>query len=189
MSSHHIVREKQEPALLILSLDEFDDEQLGQLLEWSPTVVATSLVAEQLHAFGIKIDWIITDERVQDLQSDVKHLSTNHKQTNIAALDYLVDKGYPAVNIVTDELNLEQYQPYADKITLVIFYQQQKLYRIESGFSKWKPAGDAIRIISQAKNLKTQGLQQTAGDAYVTIADGFFSLQFDNSTLFIAESL
>ncbi|MFD2144372.1 hypothetical protein [Mucilaginibacter antarcticus] len=40
MSSHHIVREKQEPALLVLGLDGFDEEQLGQLLEWSPTLMA-----------------------------------------------------------------------------------------------------------------------------------------------------
>ncbi|GAA4099890.1 thiamine diphosphokinase [Mucilaginibacter panaciglaebae] len=189
MSSHHIVREKQEPALLILSLDGFDDEQLGQLLEWSPTVMSTSPVAEQLHAFGIKIDWIITDDVANNLQSDIKYLSTNNKQANAAALDYLVEKGYPAVNIVTDEFNLEQYQPYADKITLVIFYQQQKIYRIESGFSKWKPGGDVIRIISQVKNLKTHGLQQIAENVYVTIADGFFGLHFDNGPLFIAEDL
>ncbi|RZK41505.1 MAG: thiamine pyrophosphokinase, partial [Pedobacter sp.] len=39
MSSHHIVREKQEPALYIHQLGNFDEEKLGQLLEWSPTVL------------------------------------------------------------------------------------------------------------------------------------------------------
>lgn len=189
MSSHHIVREKQEPALLVLSLDSFDDEQLGQLLEWSPTVMVTPLVAEQLDAFGIKIDWIITDAMEGDMQSDVKQLPTNNQAADIAALDYLVDNGYPAVNVVTDEFLLEQYLPYADKITLVIFYQQQKIYGVESGFSKWKPAGEIIKIISQGNNLKTQGLKQTGENTYETMADGFFSLHFEYSTLFIAESL
>jgi len=189
MSSHHIVREKQEPALLLLSLEGFDDEQLGQLLEWSPTVMTTPLVAEQLNAFGIKIDWIVSDDTADDIQSDVKHLATRERPANIAAFDYLVDKGYPSVNVVTDEFELDQYLAYAAQITLVIFYQQQKIYGIESGFSKWKPSGDTIKIISHPKNLKTQGLTKIAQNTYKTEADGFFSLTFDGKLLFIAESL
>ena len=189
MSSHHIVREKQEPALLLLSLEGFDDEQLGQLLEWSPTVMATPLVAEQLNAFGIKIDWIVSDDTANDIQSDVKHLATRGRPANIAAFDYLVDKSYPSVNVVTDEFELDQYLPYAARITLVVFYQQQKIYGVESGFSKWKPAGDTIKIISHPKNLKTQGLTKIDQNTYKTEADGFFSLTFDDKLLFIAESL
>lgn len=189
MSSHHIVREKQEPALLVLSLEGFDDEQLGQLLEWSPTLIVTPLVAEQLNAFGIKIDWIITDEDATDLQSDVKQLKTSNKAPNIATLDYLVDKGYPAVNVVTDEFVLDEYLPYTGKITLVIFYRQQKIYGVDSGFSKWKPAGESIEILSPAKNLETRGLEHTGKSSYLTVTDGFFSLQFDNDIVFIAESL
>lgn len=189
MSSHHIVREKQEPALLLLSLAGFDDEQLGQLLEWSPTVMATPLVAEQLNAFGIKIDWIVGDDAAVDIQSDIKHLKTNGKPVNIAAFDHLVDKGYPAVNVVTDDFVLDQYLPYAAQITLVVFYQQQKIYGVESGFSKWKPAGETIKIISHPQNLETQGLTQIDQNTYKTEADGFFSLTFDNKLLFIAESL
>lgn len=189
MSSHHIVREKQEPALLLLSLEGFDDEQLGQLLEWSPTVMATPLVAEQLNAFGIKIDWIVGDDAAADIQSDIKYLRTGGRPAHIAAFDYLVDKGYPSVNVVTDEFELDQYLPYAARITLVVFYQQQKIYGVESGFSKWKPAGDAIKIISHPKNLKTQGLTKIDQNTYKTEADGFFSLTFDDKLLFIAESL
>lgn len=189
MSSHHIVREKQEPALLILGLDGFDDEQLGQLLEWSPTVMTTSPMAEQLHAFGIKIDWIVANDAGNDLQSDIKYLSINNKTPEIAVLDHLVNNGYSAVNIITDKFNLDQYLPYADKITIVVFYRQQKIYGIESGFSKWKPAGDTIQILSIPKNLITQGLEQTGENTYITVADGFFSLYFENSMLFITESL
>ena len=189
MSSHHIVREKQEPALLLLSLEGFDDEQLGQLLEWSPTVMATPLVAEQLNAFGIKIDWIVGDDAAADIQSDIKYLRTGGRPANIAAFNYLVDKGYPSVNIVTDEFELDQYLPYTAQITLVVFYQQQKIYGVESGFSKWKPAADVIKIISHPKNLKTQGLTKIDSNIYKTEADGFFNLTFDDKLLFIAESL
>jgi thiamine pyrophosphokinase len=189
MSSHHIVREKQEPALLVLGLDNFDDEQLGQLLEWSPTLIATPDIAEKLNAYGIKIDWIITDEAMPNLQSDIKWLPAGKDTVIVAALNYLASHGYPSVNIVTDEFDLQDYQPYADKINLVVFYDQQKIYAVNSGFGKWKPGGDVISILSKTSSLKTAGLEQIGTDRYKTRADGFFSLQFDEPILFIAERL
>src|ERR1700761_4565755 len=109
MSSHHIVREKQEPALLILGLDSFSDELLGQLLEWSPTVIVTLTTAEKVHAYGIKIDWIITDQLHLQLQSDIKLMPTGNDTEAEAAIKYLVTYGYPAVNIITDDLQLKDY--------------------------------------------------------------------------------
>ena len=90
MSSHHIVREKQEPALLILGLDDFSEEMLGQLLEWSPTVITTPLTAEQINTYGIKIDVIITDNADEHLQSDVKVVPASSNPVE-AAMNYLVE--------------------------------------------------------------------------------------------------
>lgn len=59
MSSHHIVREKQEPALFILDFDGFDEEYFGQLLEWSPTLVVSEDCYEKIARMGIKIDAVI----------------------------------------------------------------------------------------------------------------------------------
>jgi len=70
---------------------------LGQLLEWSPTLIATPFIAEQLNAYGIKIDWIITDDAGEDLQSDIKHLPVGDNTIITAALNYLIAQGYPAV--------------------------------------------------------------------------------------------
>jgi thiamine pyrophosphokinase len=189
MSSHHIVREKQEPALLVLGMDNFTDEQLGQLLEWSPTVITTPLTAEQLISFGIKVDWIITDDDSADLQSDIKQLTTNGLPITEAALKYLVTHGYPAVNVVTDEFDLQDYIAFAAHINLVIFFDQQKIYTVNPGFSKWKPAGEIIKVLASADNLQFFGLEKIADNTFKTIADGFFSLQFNAPYLFIAEAL
>lgn len=189
MSSHHIVREKQEPALLVLGLDNFDDEQLGQLLEWSPTLITTSTTAEQLNAYGIKVDWIITNDANTDLQSDIKYLPVGNDTIINAALKYLIAQGYPAVNIVTDDLELANYLPFATQINLVMFYDQQKIYAVNSGFSKWKPAGETIRVLSAGIPIIISGLEQTGDNDYKTLMDGFFSLQFNAPIVFIAESL
>lgn len=61
MSSHHFVKEGQEPAVWILGT-KFNEDILGTLLEWSPYVVASLDAAEKLLSLQIKIDRIITEE-------------------------------------------------------------------------------------------------------------------------------
>ena len=189
MSSHHIVREKQEPALLVLSLRDFSEELLGQLLEWSPTVITIPDVAEQLAAYEIKVDIIIADETPAEMQSDVQIIPQN-KQTSVsAALTYLVDKSYPAVNIITRDVALSDFEPYVNQINIVIYSVRQKIYPVASGFSKWKPANENIGILSVYSGLEISGLSQETNDTFVTTDDGFFSLKFNEPFAFISEDI
>jgi thiamine pyrophosphokinase len=189
MSSHHIVREKQEPALLVLGLNNFPDEQLGQLLEWSPTVITTLETAEKLNSCGIKIDWIITDFEDEVLQSDIKMIPAGENTLIDAALKYLMQLNYPAVNIISDELNLKDYAIFTKKINLVIFNNNKKIYPVISGFNKWKPAGEIIEVLSLAGKINFTGLEKIKDQLYKTTNDGFFSLRFNEPFLFIAEEL
>ena len=189
MSSHHIVSEKQEPALLALGLDTFDAELLGQLLEWSPTVITTPATAEQINAYGIKIDLIITDAEEPEMQSDVKLIAAGDGSTVETALNYLIGAGYSAVNIVTDELHLSDFLFYAGKINLVIFCRDKKIFPVTSGFSKWKPAGERVELLSASTGIKAEGLSAQSEAVYITTGDGFYTLRFDESFLFVAETL
>jgi len=189
MSSHHIVREKQEPALLVLGMDNFSDELLGQLLEWSPTVIVTEMMAEKLNALGIKVDWIMADNDSGDIQSDVKLLPLKYNSTVKTAFEFLLANNYPAVNIVTDEFELNNYTGFLDRINIVVFYNHKKIYTINPGFSKWSPAGEIIEFLGNADNLQISGLDKTGETRYKTMADGIFSISFTSPYLFIAEHL
>ena len=189
MSSHHVVREKQEPALLIAGLNKFPDELLGQLLEWSPTVIVTPDTAEQVQAYGIKIDCFVADELLDLQQLDIKLILAKGDAPHIAALAYLVTQGYPAVNVVTDTLNLNDYAPYVEQMDVVIFYDNKKVISAHSGFSKWKPAGERMEILTVPHNFLYSGLSPVADNVYETTDDGFISLQFTNPYLLIAEVL
>ncbi len=189
MSSHHIVREKQEPALLALGLDTFDAELLGQLLEWSPTVITTPATAEQINAYGIKIDLIISDALEPEMQSDVKLIAAGDSSTVEAALNYLIAMGYSAVNIVTDELHLPDFLFYAGKINLVIFCRDKKIFPVISGFSKWKPAGEMVELLSASTGVTAEGLTAQNEGVYITTGDGFYTLRFDEPFLFVAEEI
>jgi thiamine pyrophosphokinase len=187
MSSHHIVRAKQEPALLILSLDNFGDEELGQLLEWSPTLIATIRVAEQLVVYGIKVDLIVANPDAEFNQSDVKWISLAGKTELQAGLDYLIAESYPAVNIITDIFEIELFSTYVTQINIVIFHHQKKIYSISSGFSKWRPAGEVVEVLTPYQEIQTQNLEQTALQQYQTIADGITVFTFNGDRIFISE--
>jgi thiamine pyrophosphokinase len=61
MSSHHIVRDDQEPALIIANGAECSNELLGQLLEWSPLVIVLDSAIERAIKLEIKIDVLLGD--------------------------------------------------------------------------------------------------------------------------------
>lgn len=189
MSSHHVIREKQEPALLVISLINFSDELLGQLLEWSPTVVALPHTAEELNSLGIKVDVVVGHEVTAHLQEHVKLIFTGAENPIAAALNHLANEGYPAVNVVTDDVETNQYEQFIERINLVIYSGTQKIYPVSSGFSKWKPAGERVRILSLCADLQTTGLLAQPDGDHITLADGLFSLTFTGPYLFIAEEL
>lgn len=188
MSSHHIVREKQEPALLILALDGFEEEHLGQLLEWSPTVLVNDASAEKLQSLGIKVDVLLTETDNSFLQEHLRivPIQENDLQTG---LQFLVDEKYPAVNIITDKRSIAGFLPFADQITLVIFNINQKIYPVSSGFSKWKAAGEVIEIEEIPFDFQQNGLEQLNQNQFKTLTDGFFMLKFGQPFLFIAEEI
>ena len=61
MSSHHIVREGQEPALIIANGESCSNELMGQLLEWSPLVLVLDGAITRVNELGIKVDVLLGD--------------------------------------------------------------------------------------------------------------------------------
>ncbi|MEX8547738.1 MAG: thiamine diphosphokinase [Mucilaginibacter sp.] len=188
MSSHHIVREKQEPALLILDLAGFDEEHLGQLLEWSPTVLVNDASAEKLQSLGIKFDVLLSETENPTLQEHLRVLPIQENALK-TGLQFLVVEKYPAVNIITDKRSIANFLVFADQITLVIFSNNQKIYPVGSGFSKWKAAGETVEILQIPSDLAQSGLEQINPNQFKTKADGFFTLRFAQPFLFIVEEI
>lgn len=190
MSSHHIIREKQEPALLILSIDHFDEEYLGQLLEWSPTVIVREDIYEQIQSLGIKIDVILTKEQQsQNLQEHTKIVNLGEEDAINAALKYLVAEEYPSVNIIADHFLAKDYLFFVDLIDLVVFADHKKIFPVKSGFSKWKPAHEDIFILTEAHPLSYSGLTALTEHHYKTLKDGFYGFTFSQPFVFLGEEL
>lgn len=188
MSSHHIVREKQEPALLIMNLDGFESEHLGQILEWSPTVIVSEDIYELADSLAFKIDAVITHDPNFNGQENTRIILTDTDPLE-DALKYLVGEKYPAVNIITNKFALKDYALFVNDIDLVVFIEDKKIFPVRSGFSKWQPAGEQVHLLHDVNNLNTSGLIPEANHVLKTEKDGFYSLTFDQPYIFIAESI
>ncbi|WP_199139656.1 thiamine pyrophosphokinase [Pedobacter sp. ASV12] len=187
MSSHHIVREKQEPALYIHSLGNFNEEYLGQLLEWSPTVIVAASEYEKVISLGLKIDVVIGDAKSEQTQENTKWL--NLAQNDLATVtQYLVQEEYPAVNIISQENKFDDLVDWLPLINVVLFTETTKSYPIKQGFSIWKPAGTVFKI-DIINYFETDNLKQADNGDFVVIKDGFVSFVFTTDYMFLSELL
>ena len=181
MSSHHIVRENQEPALLIEDLFLIDGEDLGQLLEWSPTIIIEEGTMDLLDARGYKFDIVFTQNAINASQENLKVISYDVAFLK-AAIEYLIAHQYKAVNIVSDQLDLGYYRAYLEQINIVLFSKGFRYYFVKTGFTKWKAEGERILIVSADKDedIKYTGLTKINDEEYEMENDGLFILEFSH---------
>ncbi|HKG06132.1 MAG TPA: hypothetical protein VKB19_06740 [Pedobacter sp.] len=187
MSSHHIVREKQEPALYIHHLGTFDEEYLGQLLEWSPTLIVSAYSYEKVISLGLKVDAVVNGGGTSASQENTRVIHSDSQELD-AVLGYLITERYPAVNVIDKESRLRELGSYIQRINIVVFTATEKAYAIKSGFKVWKPRGSIFRIEVLAY-FETSNLMQTESGDFKVIEDGFVEFIFNVPYLFIAEVL
>ncbi|MDH5828455.1 MULTISPECIES: hypothetical protein [Sphingobacterium] len=180
MSSHHIVRERQEPALLITDIYSIDIDLVGQILEWSPTIITDIDSYEAVTSQNYKVDVIFTNKLIDLPQEHVKSVffETNYVE---AALRYLVQEGYSAVNILGGGFDKTVLEQFAKKIDIVWLRDDKRTIFVQSGFQKWMPAGDELIIESTLNELELEGVALISENKYKTIKDGFFKIKFSNS--------
>ena len=110
MSSHHIVRDLQEPALILANGAPCKDELLGQLLEWSPFTLVLDGAIERACQLGIRVDAWLGDfdsgseqiyAELSALQPVVKIEAPDADKTDLEkGVEWLIAQGHKAVNIV-----------------------------------------------------------------------------------------
>ena len=164
MSSHHIVRDDQEPALIIANGASCNEELLGQLLEWSPLVIVLDSAIERVINLNIKVDVVLGDfdrgfNPHELLQSqypiEIIHTPDQNKTDLEKAFDYLIERKIPAVNVVwatgkrADHTitNLTTIIQYRDSLKIVILDDHSKVFLLPKKFEKWYTANTPISLI------------------------------------------
>ena len=164
MSSHHIVRDDQEPALIIANGASCNPELLGQLLEWSPLVIVLDSAIERVIELGIKIDVLLGDfdrgfdpdyYKEKQYPLEIVHTPNQDKTDLEKAFDYLYERKIPAANVVwatgrrADHTitNLTNIARYRDKLKIVILDDHSKVFLLPRKFEKWYTANTPISLI------------------------------------------
>ena len=217
MSSHHIVRDEQEPALLIANGEACQPEMLGQLLEWSPVVVVLDSAIWRVLDIGIKVDVLLGDfDRDLDLDSiraqqyplDIVHTPDQNKTDLEKGIEYLIGRGFPAVNIVwatgrrADHslTNMTNIVRYKDQIRIVMLDDHSKIFPLVGRFEKWYEAETPISLIpvGTVTGIRSEGLKYNLDNDTLTIgyrtgssnevaADGFVRITAETGDLLIME--
>jgi thiamine pyrophosphokinase len=177
MSSHHIVRDDQEPALIIANGASCSEDLLGQLLEWSPLVIVLDSAIERVVNLKIKVDVLLGDfdrnfdadfYRTNQFPIEIVHTPDQNKTDLEKAFDYLITRKIPAVNVVwatgkrADHTitNLTNIVRYRNLLKIVILDDHSKVYLLDNKFQKWYPKNTIISLIPIGKvtGISTENL-------------------------------
>jgi thiamine pyrophosphokinase len=164
MSSHHIVRDDQEPALIIANGASCNPELLGQLLEWSPLVIVLDSAMVRVMELDIKVDVLLGDfdrgfdpeiYKISQYPLEIVHTPDQNKTDLEKAFDYLINRKIPAVNVVwatgkrADHTitNLTNIPKYRNLLKIVILDDHSKVFLLPRKFEKWYTAQTPISLI------------------------------------------
>lgn len=219
MSSHHIVRDDQEPALIIANGAACNPELLGQLLEWSPLVIVLDSAIERVIELGIKIDVLLGDfdrgfdpeiYRTSQYPIEIVQAPDQNKTDLEKAFDYLIDRKIPAVNVVwatgkradhtiTNITNIVQYR---DILKIVILDDHSKIFLLPYKFEKWYTATTPISLIPvgvvngiNSTNLEyplqndTLTIGYRTGSSNAVAQDGLVSITYTDGDLLLMECM
>ena len=217
MSSHHIVRDDQEPALIIANGASCSFELLGQLLEWSPIVIVLDNAIERVLQLDIKVDVLLGDfdgdfnpeiYKEKQFPLEIVHTPNQDKTDLEKAFDYLIEKGHKAVNVVwatgkrADHTitNITNIVRFRDKLKIVILDDHSKVFLLPSKFEKWYTKTTPISLIPignvtgiTTKNLKYQLNNESLTIGYRTgssnevLEDGIVTIEHKEGDLLLME--
>jgi thiamine pyrophosphokinase len=217
MSSHHIVRDDQEPALIIANGAACSQELMGQLLEWSPRIIALDSAIERVADLGIKVDVVLGDfDRDFDPQFylekqyplEIIHAPDQDKTDLEKAFEYLIEKGHKAVNVIwatgkrADHTftNMTTIVQYRNQLKIVVLDDHSKVFLLPKKFDKWYTAKTTLSLIPVGKvsGISTQNLMYAlhnetlelgyrTGTSNHVLADGIVTIEHQSGDLLLME--
>lgn len=181
MSSHHVVREKQEPALLIANGESCSKDLLEDLLAWSPFIVVLDSAIHRVNELNVKANVLLGDfdrggieiELIQEEQYPIEIVYTpNQNKTDLQkGIEFLISRGFPAVNIIwatgrrMDHTfnNIASIVAYKNHIKIAIIDDYTTIYPLlpnPQKFEKWYAKNDIISLlpIGETYGVSTKNL-------------------------------
>lgn len=184
VSSHHFVREGQEPALLIADAEA--DDQIMSILEWSPLIMVTASALPKVVSWGIRIDAVFInasggqpDEpmmRASLALADAGEIIRFANGLPEAVASYLGKRSERGVQVIikTPGNHLKDWE-LDRELSVTLIDPAHRWSRITSGhYEKWMP-GNSLLNVHGTSPMKvsggelTDGVIRTGRDGIVTI--------------------
>ncbi|MEQ8360792.1 MAG: hypothetical protein RH860_14970 [Cytophagales bacterium] len=172
MSSHHIIRENQEPALVLLT--KIREEIFNQLLEWSPKVYCDSKQLEWVIDKGFKIDAIIGSEssknaslKKMEYQMPIDYISFKNSWTEI-----LHKISNHTIHIASNiNFNIGDLKSSSE---IIRYSDDFKEYSLKGEWRKWKNQGDQIELSSEPEEMLNL---EKANSSFMVPKDGIVKIK------------
>jgi hypothetical protein len=183
MSSHHFVKEGQEPSLFIL--DPLSQSHADSFLEWSPLVMVHEKAVDEVLLWGIKLDVVLAhvenvkalSERLID-QSPVKIVADSNPNDLTSALWLLVTLKQSSVYImVKDPISIFNNPNLpVNQLQVNLVTENIKWSHVSSGvFKKWLSEGVELHVNGLSGQQEIIGL--TARDEhFIAKKDGLVQI-------------
>lgn len=212
MSSHHIVRDEQEPALIITDFSDLQEENIGQLLEWSPTVIAMEAALADLLTLGIKVDVVVLspdntaywEERLI-YQQPIRIFTSDSPlfEQHIQVIRQLQKENYRSFHLLGNQLSLfdfiNLYEHFKGRAEVIFFKSDRKISISPVGnFKKWlrRQQGVAVFPISERTYIRTNGFVNDLDNEllqselqFICEDEGLVTIETNLQPLVIAEEL
>ena len=206
MSSHHYVKEGQEPALVIANGEMCSYELLVSIMEWCPFVVVLDGAYERDVVIG---DFDSIESLPQNLTTQFINIADQETTDLEKALAFLINRGYSDINILwatgkrlDHTLNNFAIMGKYPKHKIVIYDDHSKAFVLPKSFSKIYNAGDKISLIpiNKAEGITTSNLMykldkekleygNRSGTSNQVIATGDVTIRYTSGVLALIESI
>ena len=217
MSSHHFVREGQEPALIIANGEVCSMDLLGQLLEWNPYVLVLDGAIQRVIDLNIRVDAVLGDfdsvapgwKEHASLQGvRIVHAPEQDMTDLQKGIEFLIAEGQKAAHILwatgrrSDHHfnNVATLPAFAGRIELAIIDDHSRIYNLPRSFKKWYPKGTVISLIPvmEAAGIHTSNLEFAlnnealhfpgrSGSSNRVTEDGFVEISYASGHLLMME--
>lgn len=217
MSSHHFVREGQEPALILANGAPCSMELLNDLVAWSPKIMVLDGAYYKAMDRQIQFDMLVGDfDSIGHIPTnfpfpvEVMHTPDQNKTDLQKGLEIFLEKETEAVNILWatggrldhQMANLNVVAKFSSLLTLNIIDDYTKVYPIKSPFKKYFKAGQQISLIPMGAvtqvsttnlcyNLHNQTLETVGliSSSNAVAHSGIVEITFESGVLFAMEGI
>lgn len=159
MSSHHFVRENQEPGLYIDEWFFNAPELLEQLSQWAPKIIVHERVLNEVLDTGTKIDVVLYVKDKELVEEKTRFQFpielAEAKQSFEANIQFIEQHYINRIHIISTKTPEEI--TFETEAKLTFFNTTNSFFKIETGFEKWMAKAARFEIIENSLKQQFEG--------------------------------